>query len=48
LVCQQHPNANSYTYNRCALLIALKNWVATGTAPPDSRYPQISTGTWCR
>jgi hypothetical protein len=44
-VCQQLPNANSYTYNLRALLIALKNWVATGTAPPDSRYPQISTDT---
>lgn len=44
-VCQQLPNANSYTYNLRAILIALKNWVVNGTIPPDSRYPQISART---
>jgi hypothetical protein len=44
-VCQQLPNANSYTYNLRAILVALENWVVHGTNPPDSRYPQISTGT---
>jgi hypothetical protein len=43
--CQQLPNANSYTYNLRAILIALKNWVVSGTAPPDSRHPQISADT---
>jgi Alpha/beta hydrolase domain len=43
--CQQLPNANSYTYNLRAILIALKNWVVTGATPPDSRYPLISGGT---
>lgn len=44
-VCQQLPNANSYTYNLRAILIALENWVVRGTTPPDSRYPQIRAGT---
>jgi Alpha/beta hydrolase domain len=44
-VCQQLPNANSYTYNLRALLIALKRWVVEGKAPPESRYPRISDGT---
>jgi hypothetical protein len=44
-VCQQLPNANSYTYNLRAILVALENWVVHGTTPPASRYPQISTGT---
>jgi hypothetical protein len=44
-VCQQLPNANSYTYNLRAILVALENWVVHGLTPPDSRYPQISTGT---
>lgn len=44
-VCQQLPNANSYTYNLRALLIALENWVVNGTTPPASRYPRISKGT---
>jgi hypothetical protein len=44
-VCQQLPNANSYTYNLRAILVALENWVVHGITPPDSRYPQISAGT---
>ncbi len=44
-VCQQLPNANSYTYNLRAILIALENWVVRGTTPPNSRYPQIGAGT---
>jgi hypothetical protein len=47
-VCQQLPNANSYTYNFRAILTALKNWVVDGTLPPDSRYPQIGAGTLVR
>lgn len=44
-VCQQLPNANSYTYNFRAILLALKDWVVKGKNPPASRYPQISSGT---
>jgi hypothetical protein len=44
-MCQQLPNANSYTYNLRAILIALENWVIDGKAPPASRYPRISDGT---
>jgi hypothetical protein len=44
-VCQQLPNANSYTYNLRAILIALKDWVVNGAAPPDSRYPLIGADT---
>jgi hypothetical protein len=40
-ICQQLPNANSYTYNIRALLIALQQWVATGREPPASRYSRI-------
>ena len=47
-VCQQLPNANSYTYNLRAVLIALENWVVNNTAPPASRYPRISKGTLVR
>lgn len=37
-ICQQLPNANSYTYNIRALLVALQQWVATGRQPPPSLY----------
>ena len=40
-ICQQLPNANSYTYNIRALLVALQQWVATGQEPPASRYSRI-------
>jgi hypothetical protein len=44
-ICKQLPNANSYTYNIRALLIALQQWVADGTAPPASRYSRIDRGS---
>src|SRR5579864_1393655 len=44
-ICQQLPNANSYTYNIRALLVALEQWVADGTAPPDSRYSRLNDRT---
>lgn len=47
-VCQQLPNANSYTYNLRAILVALKDWVVSGKTPPASSYPQIATGTLVR
>jgi Alpha/beta hydrolase domain len=40
-ICQQFPNANSYTYNIRALLVALQQWVATGREPPASFYSRI-------
>jgi hypothetical protein len=40
-ICQQLPNANSYTYNIRALLVALQQWVATGQQPPTSRYSRV-------
>jgi hypothetical protein len=44
-VCQQLPNANSYTYNLRALLIALEHWVVDNKAPPENLYPRIGDGT---
>jgi Alpha/beta hydrolase domain len=40
-ICQQLPNANSYTHNIRALLVALQQWVATDSAPPPSLYSGI-------
>ncbi len=40
-ICQQLPNANSYTYNFRALLVALQQWVATDSEPPPSLYSRI-------
>jgi len=44
-ICEQLPNANSYTYNIRALLIALYNWVSKGTEPPPSSYSTLAKGT---
>ena len=44
-ICQQLPNANSYTHNIRALLVALQQWVATGQEPPASRYSRIDRGS---
>ena len=44
-ICEQLPNANSYTYNLRALLVALQKWVAKGVAPPPSRYSTLAKGT---
>jgi hypothetical protein len=43
--CQQLPNANSYTYNLRALLVALQAWVAKGTEPPASDYSTLKNGS---
>jgi Alpha/beta hydrolase domain len=40
-ICEQLPNANTYTYNIRALLVALEEWVANGTLPPVSRYSRL-------
>jgi hypothetical protein len=47
-ICQQLPNANSYTYNLRALLIALTQWVVDGTQPPASAYSRLQDGTLVR
>jgi len=44
-ICEQLPNANSYTYNIRALLVALLNWVARDVEPPPSRYSSLARGT---
>jgi hypothetical protein len=43
--CEQLSNANSYTYNIRALLVALQQWVATGKQPPASRYSSLAKGS---
>jgi len=47
-ICEQLPNANSYTYNLRALLVALTRWVVNGTQPPASAYSRIADGTLVR
>ncbi len=44
-ICEQLPNANSYTYNIRALLVALQKWVAQGVNPPPSLYSSLAKGT---
>jgi hypothetical protein len=44
-ICEQLPDANPYTYNMRALLVALEAWVANGTSPPNSRYSRIDRGS---
>lgn len=44
-ICEQLPNANSYTYNIRALLVALRSWVATGAEPPPSRHSSLAKGS---
>ena len=44
-ICEYLPNANRYVYQQRALLVALQQWVASGTNPPASRYARISDGT---
>jgi hypothetical protein len=40
-ICEQFPDANTYTYNIRALLVALVDWVGEGREPPDSRYSRL-------
>jgi hypothetical protein len=40
-ICEQLPDANTYTYNIRALLVALEQWVANGTLPPASLYSRL-------
>src|SRR5215813_2256746 len=43
-ICEQLPNANTYTYNIRAVLVALDQWVANGTPPPASQYSRLDHG----
>ena len=43
--CVLAPNPNPERETIRALYVALREWVANGTAPPTSRYPQIARGT---
>jgi hypothetical protein len=47
-ICEQLPDANTYTYNIRALLVALEEWVANGTPPPASRYSKLDSGSLVR
>jgi Alpha/beta hydrolase domain len=44
-ICEQLPDANTYTYNIRALLVALEEWVANGTLPPPSLYSRLDHGS---
>lgn len=44
-LCQHPGNPNRYTFALRALLLHLQALVATGAAPPPSRYPSIANGT---
>lgn len=44
-ICEYLPNVNPYVYQQRALLIALQQWVASGAAPPPSRYATLSGKT---
>jgi Alpha/beta hydrolase domain len=40
-ICEQLPDANTYTYSIRAVLVALEQWVANGTPPPASQYSRL-------
>jgi hypothetical protein len=45
-ICQQLTNPLSYQETQRALIVALQAWVSKDVAPPPSRYPKISDGTF--
>jgi hypothetical protein len=45
VVCALPTNPNPMEEIRRALLVALKEWVVSGTPPPPSRYPTLADGT---
>ena len=45
-MCQQLNNPLSYMETQRALIVALLGWVTKDVAPPPSRYPRISDGTF--
>ena len=44
-LCRYPGNPNSYVFGLRSLLLHLRELVAHGTAPPESRYPRIADGT---
>jgi hypothetical protein len=44
-VCQQFRNTTNPSPALRALFVALDEWVADGTPPPDSRVPRVADGT---
>jgi hypothetical protein len=45
-ICQQLTNPLSYQETQRALIVALQAWVSKDVAPPPSRYPKLSDGTF--
>ena len=41
---QNLTNTNDYRYGLRALLVAMQNWLADGTAPPESEFPKLANG----
>jgi hypothetical protein len=44
-ICKNLSNPNSYQETVRALLVAIQDWIARGTLPPESRFPRVSDGT---
>ncbi len=47
-ICQYPTNPNQYKEAARALLVAMNEWVASGKAPPASRYPSLAERTLVR
>jgi hypothetical protein len=47
-LCQNFTNPNQYKEAARALLAAMQDWIATGKAPPPSRYPSLADRTLVR
>ena len=47
-ICQFAQNPNQYREAARALLVAMNAWVASGKAPPASRYPSLAERTLVR
>ena len=43
--CQLRSNSNPFLHAQRALLVALRDWVVDGTAPPESLYSSIGRGS---
>ncbi len=43
-LAQNATNVNDYRYGLRALLIAMQEWLASGTEPPQSVFPRLSNG----
>jgi hypothetical protein len=42
---QQPNNPNDYRWFMRPLLLSMDRWIASGTPPPDSRYPRVADGS---